>query len=126
MKYAWKHIDSDVEEFIKCFNPTREKVVLSDGLMAVEHRLLAFDSKREAFESMRNKIGQRNTDESVSEDYVLARLEISENGIVGSIDVLDTNPRDMSDCVNCSWGKLKRRKDNYFACDECGYTEYIP
>lgn len=126
MKYGWIKKSADVQEFIENIVPSREKVVLNEAMTAINHQVMLFESKTEAFESFRRKIGNREIDESVSENYVLALVELSNHNTVKSIDVTDKNPRDLCDCVNCSWGKMKPSEDFYFVCDNCEYTEYMP
>lgn len=72
-----------------------------------------YETKKDAFEDFRSFIGQENLCESIQDNYTL--VEITD---------LNKNPHDFSDCMNCVWGVMKLDKDNWYVCDNCGYSEF--
>lgn len=78
-----------------------------------------YNSKKEAFKSFREYIGQENICESIQDNYTL--VQIKNNEIIHDTNI---HPIDISDCPNCPWGLMKLDRDNWYTCDHCDTKEF--
>lgn len=96
--YAWKHKHTNA-------------ILCSDFHDNFDGGL--YETKEKAFKDFRSLIGNQNICETLQDEYRLVRVEETQK-----------EPSDFSDCINCSWGIMRLDRDNWYQCDECGYTEF--